>query len=872
MAVSPRPPAPTSSYVSPPPPPPASPRERFMPDSRQTAVAEVRASLEQGRSVLVVGEAGVGKTAVAARALDHLTLGGDERALVVALSGAAARDGMPLAALEPLLGDDGLLTLGSFARTVRALGESLTSSTHGGPVVLRVDDAHLLDDASAQALSWVVRQGDVLMVATTRPSGASGSPWLELWKDDVVERVDLAPFTAAEIEQWLTAELGGPTTVDTVRRIWGETRGNIFHARELVRSERASGGLKDHGGVWVWTGRGAPGGRLLELVENDTARLSPEGRRALEVVALLCPAPLSMLLDVVPRTAVDELVHTGVATLRSQVSDAGGSDVVVDLAHSLYAEAVRAGVPGGRRREVLDLVASSLHTVSGASLVRSVALALDSGIAVGLPRLQAAIDSAFAVGQADVVVRLVDVALRTVAVGAPGWAELVLWRAEAWWSLDELARAERDALEVLDVLRPVAVVPLPAEVTTAMVRAAQLVAVAVQYQDHELDEAIRPLDETRAWLAERAGPGQWEAELAAADLVRAGFAGQLAETRDEALAVLADARIPGAVVRLVCPTVIGLGYAGRYAEARALSARYLPVALAHLDHYRWAPGEIAIGMFSVQMWSGELGALGALGEDLEGEGVVLDWVAAQASRGLVAMAQGSWSQAAADLRAANARSQGGDRGGASGYTGAAEALAAAAAGNATLARQLLDILPRRPLRASALFGAEIRLLRVDTLAWLRDPGTRVEAESLAIWARGQGYHRIELEALHRCLRAGASASDVVDRVAELALLVEGPRAEAVAQHVAALASSDDDLARIAERDLNRCGLWLPPVETAIALTPREREIAGLAAGGMTSRAIATRLTLSVRTVDSHLARVFAKTGVHSREGLSGVLR
>ena len=83
---------------------------------------------------------------------------------------------------------------------------------------------------------------------------------------------------------------------------------------------------------------------------------------------------------------------------------------------------------------------------------------------------------------------------------------------------------------------------------------------------------------------------------------------------------------------------------------------------------------------------------------------------------------------------------------------------------------------------------------------------------------------------------------------------------------------DVDLTRIAERDLNRCGLWLPPLEPPVALTPREREIASLAAGGMTSRAIAARLTLSVRTVDSHLARVFSKTGVHSREGLVAVLR
>ena len=112
----------------------------------------------------------------------------------------------------------------------------------------------------------------------------------------------------------------------------------------------------------------------------------------------------------------------------------------------------------------------------------------------------------------------------------------------------------------------------------------------------------------------------------------------------------------------------------------------------------------------------------------------------------------------------------------------------------------------------------------------------------------------------------------VARVAELAPLVDGPRAAAIAARVAALAAGDDDLARIAERDLNRCGVWSPSAEPPVALTHREQEIAALAASGMTSRAIAQRFTLSVRTVDSHLARVFAKTGTHSREELAGMLR
>ena len=46
---------------------------------------------------------------------------------------------------------------------------------------------------------------------------------------------------------------------------------------------------------------------------------------------------------------------------------------------------------------------------------------------------------------------------------------------------------------------------------------------------------------------------------------------------------------------------------------------------------------------------------------------------------------------------------------------------------------------------------------------------------------------------------------------------------------------------------------------------------GLAAGGLSSKEIADRLFLSVRTVDSHLSRIFVKVGVRSRRELAGVL-
>ncbi len=54
------------------------------------------------------------------------------------------------------------------------------------------------------------------------------------------------------------------------------------------------------------------------------------------------------------------------------------------------------------------------------------------------------------------------------------------------------------------------------------------------------------------------------------------------------------------------------------------------------------------------------------------------------------------------------------------------------------------------------------------------------------------------------------------------------------------------------------------------LTPREREVARLAAQGRTNREIAQMLFLSPRTVEQHVARSLHKLGVHSRAELAGV--
>lgn len=56
------------------------------------------------------------------------------------------------------------------------------------------------------------------------------------------------------------------------------------------------------------------------------------------------------------------------------------------------------------------------------------------------------------------------------------------------------------------------------------------------------------------------------------------------------------------------------------------------------------------------------------------------------------------------------------------------------------------------------------------------------------------------------------------------------------------------------------------------LSAQQRRIAALAAAGQTSKEIAVQLSLSPRTVDGHLSRVFRRLGVTTRAGLSDALR
>jgi DNA-binding NarL/FixJ family response regulator len=79
----------------------------------------------------------------------------------------------------------------------------------------------------------------------------------------------------------------------------------------------------------------------------------------------------------------------------------------------------------------------------------------------------------------------------------------------------------------------------------------------------------------------------------------------------------------------------------------------------------------------------------------------------------------------------------------------------------------------------------------------------------------------------------------------------------------------------AHRLAARCnGATSPAIEAASFATPftnREREIAVLVAQGLSNREIAEAVSLSVRTVESHIYRACSKAGVAGRTGLADVI-
>ena len=79
-----------------------------------------------------------------------------------------------------------------------------------------------------------------------------------------------------------------------------------------------------------------------------------------------------------------------------------------------------------------------------------------------------------------------------------------------------------------------------------------------------------------------------------------------------------------------------------------------------------------------------------------------------------------------------------------------------------------------------------------------------------------------------------------------------------------------ELRRLGQRVLRRARPQSAGTGVAV-LSHREREVAGLVASGRTNKDIAAALYLSEKTIETHLARIYDKLGVHSRAALTAMI-
>jgi ATP/maltotriose-dependent transcriptional regulator MalT len=209
--------------------------------------------------------------------------------------------------------------------------------------------------------------------------------------------------------------------------------------------------------------------------------------------------------------------------------------------------------------------------------------------------------------------------------------------------------------------------------------------------------------------------------------------------------------------------------------------------------------------------------------------------------------------------------------------------------------------------------------RERTRAWLDAcrgdlASARQRIRELVAPIREDGMYIFEAALLHDLARLGVPGESV-QRLEELAGQLDGPLVVAHATHARALLDRDvdklreavdryeaiDALAMAAEAAAELAEYYRARTETRLAtaaqqrcyelseragglrtpglargegiepLTAREREVALLAAAGRSSREIGDHLGLSIRTVDTHLARVYRKLGIAGRTELAAAL-
>jgi DNA-binding CsgD family transcriptional regulator len=855
------------------------------------ALSAVLADTRAG-GVLLAGEAGIGKTRLAREALARAEAAGWEVEWLAATRAAAS---IPFGAVSHLLppaerlGDDRLDTL-------RRAAGLLAERSRGRPLLLGVDDAHLLDDASAALVHQLAFRGLAVVVATVRTGEPAPDPVIALWKDGLARRLDLSALPPAATAELLERALGGPVDGVTRNEVWRVTGGNPLYLRELVLGGLESGALRQADEVWRWRGNLAGGAtRLAELVQARLGTLDGTARAAVELVAWGEPLGVGVLERLVGKDAVRAVGDSGLLVL-----ERSGRRTLARLAHPLYGEVQRAVLPLSRARALAERLAAAFG--AGAlrrrdDLLRVGAWQLEAGVASNPALLLEAARQAAARFDHELTERLARAA---VDAGGGPTAVRVLAETLEWQG------RHAEAVAVMDGEPPAQGAE---RARWASIRAGNL------YWGLERTAEAEELLQQAA-LAEEGGE---EAVAMLAWILL--FDGRLLEAVAVAGRVLDRPEAPAqALVWAATAAVPALASLGRLGEALAVADRALAVARAHPEDLPWGETQLSLVRCQVLLGAGWLAEAKAIAE-AGYQAAVADGSSERTGgwagfRGLVAKVEGRIATAEASLREAIALLDEQDPYRFMRWCLAEAASVAALAGDQEAAASWLGRADARAGEANRFVDPWVELDRAWVAAAAGELTRAVDlATRAADTARASKQFTFEAVALYDVARLGAPA-DVRQRLEELAGLLEGRLAAVLASSAVALAAEDgaaldrvgaafEDLgalllaaeAKVAAAQAHRAagrdasanasqeraaalaaacqGARTPglgPATAVSVLTPREREVALLAAAHTSSREIAARLHLSVRTVDNHLGRVYAKLGISSRAQLAAVLQ
>ncbi len=271
------------------------------------------------RGIGVTGPTGCGKTRLVTEAIRGLDC--------ARAAGTPESRAIPFAAFAHLLPESVTLH-----RAVQLLS---------GVRTLLVDDAHLLDDASAALVHQLAVHGRTrLLVVATDGAPVPGAV-SRLWTGELLPRLALEPLPEEETGRLLTAG-AGPLDALTLNRLRRLSRGDLRLLRDLLGAVRGQLTPVPDTGERAWRGPVPLTTAVRERTAPVLGRSRPLERETLDRLAFAEPLPPD--LDDLDLGALEALESDGLI----EVDDHGA----VRLAHPLYGPVLRAAAGRLRARRL----------------------------------------------------------------------------------------------------------------------------------------------------------------------------------------------------------------------------------------------------------------------------------------------------------------------------------------------------------------------------------------------------------------------------------------------------------------------------------------------------------------------------------------